>query len=158
MDGMTLLMEAAYGGHMDTVRYLAVNSNSLRINIHQLDKSRRNALFYAFDNSQLAVAAYLVSEGAVLELVDHNKNLLMCACLKNNLLVVEYLLEHLPQLSLELDHVDDKGRNVLFYAVTGGSSHILQTLLNSGAAVQSSPDGITLLMQAAGKRQLEVGR
>ena len=158
MDGMSLLMEAAYEGHLDTVRYLVSNARDLRITINQTDNARRSALFYAFENSQLPVVQFLLSHGARLEPADHNKNVLMCACLKNNITVLKYCLENLSLLNLTLDDVDDKGRNVLFYAVTGGNSEALELLIQAGACVHSSPDGINLLMQAAGKKQLDVGR
>lgn len=158
MDGMTLLMEAAYEGHLDTVRYLVASALDLRININQMDNAKRSALFYAFENSQLQIVQFLISHGAKLEPADHNKSILMCACLKNNVMVVSYCLNHLEVLDLRLDDVDDKGRNVLFYAVTGGNAQALELLIKAGAKIQASPDGINLLMQAAGKKQLDVGR
>lgn len=158
IDGMTILMEAAYEGHLDTVRHLVTHAVDLRINVNQEDNVHRSALFYAFENAQLAVVQYLIAAGAVLEPADHEKNVLMCACLKGNIPVIDYCLQHLDALSFGLQDVDDKGRNVLFYAVTGGSSQVVDILLNAGAQVQVSPDGINLLMQAAGKKQLDVGR
>ena len=158
MDGMTLLMEAAFEGHIDTVKYLVSHSQNLRLQLNQRDKASRNALFYAFENSQLGVVDYMLQHGAHLEPADHRKSALMCACLKNNVRVVNYCLGNMDSLRLKLSDVDDKGRNVLFYAVTGGSTEILKLLIEAGALVQESPDGINLLMQAAGKRQLDVGR
>lgn len=140
------------------VRYLVTGARDLRINIDQCDNVRRTALFYAFENSQLTVVQFLLSHGAKLHPADHNKNIIMCACLKNNVTVLSYCLRNLEQLGLSLSDEDDKGRNVLFYAVTGGNSEALELLIQAGACVQASPDGINLLMQAAGKRQLDVGR
>lgn len=160
VDGMTILMEAAYEGHLEMVQYLVTYANDLRININQQDSVHRSALFYAFENSQLSVVKYLLSMGVLLEPADHHKNVLMCACLKSNIPVIKYCLDSIDMetVPMTLADVDDKGRNVLFYAVTGGSAQVLQLLIDAGTQVQVSPDGINLLMQAAGKKQLDVGR
>lgn len=158
LDGMTLLMEAAYEGHMNMVQHLIERTKELRVNLHQVDSANRNALYYAFENSHLNVVKYLLSAGSRLEPTDHNKTVLMSACLKANMKVVKYCLENSDILGLNTQDQDDKGRNCLFYAVTGGNVEILQYLINSGAKVLSSPDGINLLMQAAGKKQLDIGR
>lgn len=158
MDGMTLLMEAAFEGHLEMVKYLVNHTQDLRLHLNQRDKANRNAMFYAFENSQLAVVDFMLSHGATLETADHRKSALMCACLKSNIHIVNYCLKNMEVLKLKLSDTDDKGRNVLFYAVTGGCTEILKLLIEAGAQVQTSPDGINLLMQAAGKRQLDVGR
>lgn len=158
LEGMTILMEASYEGHLATVKYLIFHAADLRININQTDNANRNALFYAFENSQLQVADFLLSNNAKLEPADHRKSALMCACLKNNMATVSYCLKRIHELGIGLEDTDDKGRNVLFYAVTGGNVQILQLLLESGCHVLASPDDINLLMQAAGKKQLDIGR
>lgn len=158
VDGMTILMEAAYEGHLDMVKYLVTHAIDLRIGLNHQDNVHRNALFYAFESSQLSVIQYLIAVGVSLVPADHDKNVLMCACLKGNMAVIEYCLNNLDRLPFKLNDLDDKGRNVLFYAVTGGSSQVLELLITAGAKVQVSPDGINLLMQAAGKKQLDVGR
>jgi len=140
------------------VTFLVSRANDLRIDINEQDKGKRNALFYAFENGQLEIVKYLVSHGALLCPTEHNKNVLMCACLKNNIDVVMFCLKNRDILDLRLDDLDNKGRNVLFYAITGGNIVILEKLLQANTPVSLSPDGINLLMQAAGKKQLDVGR
>lgn len=158
LDGMTLLMEAAFEGHLSTVTYLVNNARHLRICLNQQDNASRSALFYALESSQIPVVNYLLSKGAKPTTADHNKTILMCACLKNNPTVVKYCLQNMSTLGLTHSDLDNKGRNALFYAVTGGNIDILKQLMDSGAKVQASPDGINLLMQAAGKKQLDIGR
>ena len=158
VDGMTILMEAAYEGHLDTVQYLVSQSMDLRINVNQQDNVHRSAIYYAFESGQLSVIQYLLSVGVEVVAADHQKNMLMCACLKGHTEVIDYCLENLAVLPFTLHDVDDKGRNVLFYAVTGGFCDVLDQLIIAGANVEVSPDGINLLMQAAGKKQLDVGR
>lgn len=158
IDGMTLLMEAAFEGHVNMVKYLVVHARDLKINVNLQDNASRTALFYAFENSRLQVVNYLLSKGAKLTTADHNKTVLMCACLKSNRVVVKYCLDNMVPLSLTHSDVDNKGRNALFYAVTGGDTSILKQLMDAGAKVITSPDGINILMQAAGKKQLDIGR
>lgn len=158
LDGMTLLMEAAFEGHLAMVSYLVNNARHLRISLNQQDSASRSALFYALESSQIPVVNYLLSKGAKPTTADHNKTVLMCACLKNNPSVVKYCLQNMSTLGLTHSDLDNKGRNALFYAVTGGNIDVLRQLMDAGATVQASPDGINLLMQAAGKKQLDIGR
>ena len=55
---------------------------------------------------------------------------------------------------LNVNEVDNKGRNALFYAITGGSIILLQRLVTSGVKIQASTDGITVLMQVSSLRPL----
>ena len=51
--------------------------------------------------------------------------------------------------------MDNKGRNVLFYCITGSDVAMLEHLVTSGVRIQSSTDGITVLMQAVAKQRVD---
>ena len=59
---------------------------------------------------------------------------------------------------MDINDTDNKGRNVLFYCVTGSDVAMLEHLVTSGVQVKSSTDGITVLMQAVAKQRMDFTR
>ncbi len=51
------------------------------------------------------------------------------------------------ELLLDLNEVDGKGRNALFYCITGSDVTMLDRLVAAGVKVAPSTEGITVLMQ-----------
>ena len=49
----TVFMQAALNGHVDMLRYLAVNADTLGIKLEQTDNDGRNALFYGYVSVRL---------------------------------------------------------------------------------------------------------
>ena len=96
---------------------------------------------------------FLLTEGAPITPCHDGRTLLMTATLKDNRAIIGYLVKHADKLGLDVRQKDNKGRNALFYCITGSELDVLDTLLRHGVPVEPSVDGVTLLMQAVAKHR-----
>ncbi len=72
-----------------------------------------------------------------------------------------HVVKKLLQAGAEVNHVDSFGRSALMFASTGPYADTVRALLGAGASVNdrdTSPDGFTALMFAAGEGQTEVAK
>ena len=150
---VSILMEAVSHEQEEMVHYLLCYHQTLNIHIHRCDDSGRNVLFYLSHTGQIEMLEELVQCGVKVLPASDDRTLLMAACLHNNHKLVNYLLKHRKRLNLDINATDDKGRNVLFYCITGGDIKLFKALIEQGVRIQTSSEGITLLMQAVAKQR-----
>jgi ankyrin repeat protein len=148
---VNILMEAVHQRRIDIIRYITQNQYALDIGLHDLDSSGRNVLFYTSEHDNTDVLVFLLKFGIPVSPSDDGKTLLMVALLKGSFSCVRYLVDNSAKLGVSLNAVDDKGRNCLFYCITGGDVDTFLRLLSAGVTITPSADGISLLMQAVAK-------
>ena len=51
------------------------------------------------------------------------------------------------ELMVNVNDVDNKGRDVLFYCITGSDVQMLDYLVSAGVNIKASTEGISILMQ-----------
>ncbi|CAH1796499.1 unnamed protein product [Owenia fusiformis] len=149
-----ILMEAVQNGFQHIVEYI-ITAMTESVNINQRDKNGRNVLFYAVESGVLPILEMLLRKVALIETADDGRSLTMVSALKGHGHIARYLLINHHNLGIDVNEKDTKGRNVLFYCVTGGDLNLFTTFLRHGVRVESSTDGITILMQAVAKGQME---
>ena len=153
--GMSVLMEAVHHGHVGMVQYLVENQGSLGCDVNDVDHAGRNVLFYCCEGNHVGLLEYLVNKGAEIKPASDGRTLLMVATLKNNTTMVKHLLGNAMRFGLDVNERDSKGRNAMFYCITGGDLKLFHLLRELGVRVEASGDGITPLMQAVAKGQVE---
>lgn len=152
--GVNILIEAAHHEQTDIVYYILEEyQKKLTFSVHDQDNLGRNILFYLVENKSTKILELLLYYGVRFEPADDGRTFLMNATLKNNKTLVKYLLEYGNKLGLNPNEKDKKGRNALFYCITGGDVHLMQMLISHGVNVETSADGITVLMQAVAKQK-----
>ncbi|XP_065390070.1 ankyrin repeat domain-containing protein 29 isoform X4 [Macaca fascicularis] len=145
MHGTTLLMVAAYAGHIDCVRELVLQGAD--INLQR--ESGTTALFFAAQQGHNDVVRFLFGFGASTEFrTKDGGTALLAASQYGHMQVVETLLKHGANIH---DQLYD-GATALFLAAQGGYLDVIRLLLASGAKVnQPRQDGTTALLKAANK-------
>jgi len=147
-NGNTLLHLAAFGGHLDIVKYLIEKGADL----HATNKNNGTPLHAAASNGKLNVVEYLIEEKKVnLEVQDKDGNTsLSLAARGGHLDVVEYLVEKGANLS-----VTNKSGNTPMYEAM--SFDIVKYFAEKGANINAvNKNGFTLLHVAAANGNLDV--
>lgn len=152
---VNILMEAAHHCNKDMVRYLTQYHKLVGIDLSATDDVGRNVLYYTLEDSDTDNLELLILNGVTLARMHDGRTLLMSATLKKNTVIVKYLAENSNKLALDINEKDDKGRNCLFYCITGGDIELFEYLLSQGVCVESSSDSVTLLMQAVAKYRMD---
>ena len=152
--GVNILMEASHHEQTEIVYYLLEEFvGELPFSVHEHDAFGRNVLFYLVENKTTTILQLLLYRGVSIEPADDGRTFLMVAVLKNNKTLVRYLLENANKLGLNPNEKDKKGRNCLFYCITGGDVHLFEMLIERGVQVDVSEDGINVLMQGVAKQK-----
>nr|XP_007972636.2 ankyrin repeat domain-containing protein 29 isoform X1 [Chlorocebus sabaeus] len=152
MHGTTLLMVAAYAGHIDCVRELVLQGAD--INLQR--ESGTTALFFAAQQGHNDVVRFLFGFGASTEFrTKDGGTALLAASQYGHMQVVETLLKHGANIH---DQLYD-GATALFLAAQGGYLDVIRLLLASGAKVnQPRQDGTAPLWIASQMGHSEVVR
>lgn len=153
---VTLLMEAASHARLEMVKFLLIYHEALGFLPDDVDQNSRNVLFYLVQQDQPGILEQLLAWGVPFQAAQDGRTLLMCAALRNNISLVTYLVKNADKLGLDLTEKDCKGRNCLFYCITGGCVDLLEYLVSEGVPVELSDEGATLLMQAVAKNRTDV--
>ncbi|EHH29221.1 hypothetical protein EGK_09585 [Macaca mulatta] len=150
--GTTLLMVAAYAGHIDCVRELVLQGAD--INLQR--ESGTTALFFAAQQGHNDVVRFLFGFGASTEFrTKDGGTALLAASQYGHMQVVETLLKHGANIH---DQLYD-GATALFLAAQGGYLDVIRLLLASGAKVnQPRQDGTAPLWIASQMGHSEVVR
>ena len=151
-----LLMEAVLQNQSEIVEYLAQYSHLVDLDVDELDQAGRNVLFYLMDHGTTEMLELLLTLGVSIEPANDGRTLLMSAALKGNDVLIRYLVEHADKLGLNLNEKDERGRNCLFYCITGSTTDMLEFLINNGVNVENTTDDVTLIMQAVAKNRPEM--
>lgn len=155
MHGVNILMEAAHHCNGEMVRYLTQYHNLVGIKLNHIDNVGRNVLFYLLDDSDTKSIELLLDHNVPIEAMNDGRTLLMAATLKRNTTIVKYLTENANKLGININEKDQKGRNCLFYCITGGDVELFEYLLSQGVCIEASSESVTLLMQAVAKYRLD---
>jgi ankyrin repeat protein len=158
VNGMTVLMEAAHHGHFEMIKYFVEKADKLGLDINSFDEKGRNTLFYCAEGGNDDIFQFLVTKATTIHQADDGSNILMVSALKGHHQMVQYLLDNADNIGIDINRKDKKGRNCLFYCVSGGNLDIFDNMLRYGARVEASDDGVTLLIQAAGKAEIAFGQ
>ena len=148
-------MEATLHGQEEIMRYLVNFNTLLGFEIDDLDDAGRNVLFYLVEHKNMDLLEFLLNCGVLIEPANDGRTLIMTAALKNNEVLIKYLVENADKLGLDINEKDGKGRNCLFYCITGSTIAIFQYLMTKGVPIQTGSDGVTLMMQAVAKNKAD---
>jgi ankyrin repeat protein len=154
--GETLLMLGAVGGHLGVVKMLLQHMGGQGLD--QTDYEGRTALYCAVWGGHEEMVAFLMSQGAQLEITDQTgmTPFIMAAC-NGHVGVVKMLLHHMG--GLRLSEADIYGRTALHHAAQKGHGEILAFLLSQGAQLDITANcGMTLLMAAASRGHVHVAK
>lgn len=125
----TVYMQAALNGHLDMVKYLTANAESLGLKLEQTDNEGRNVLFYGVESGCLILLKYLLSTGIKCRPDKKGKTNLMQAARAGNLQLVDHFLANAQSTGLDIHSVDSKGENALFYAVRSRRASVVSALV-----------------------------
>ena len=156
--GMTVLMEASYYGQLDMVKWLLRHKDEIKLDANYFDKKGRNALFYCAEAGNVDVFQYLIANGVSLRAAFDGSTVLMMAALRGRQKLLDYFHQNASQLGLDFATRDKRGRNCLFYCVSGGDIEVFEKLIGYGVKVERTIDGLNLLQQAAVKGELNFGK
>ncbi|CAM9577804.1 unnamed protein product [Pylaiella littoralis] len=146
-DGVTSLMVAAVGGHMDVMRALVEGGADVRA----VDDQGMSALLNAVKGNFGDAASYLVEKGGDANdvYVDEGgdrHSLLMDAIIVENVPFAELLVKH----GADVNVTDEQGVTTLIQAAHRGMLVICELVVEKGVDVAArSDDGITALIAAA---------
>ncbi len=152
-NGVNILMECVHHHQLEIGQYLLQGLPIPPIDPKAKDKNGRNVLFYLVENDNTDLLEYLLGQGVGIEPADDGRTLLMVGTLNNNKSLVKYLVENANKLDLDVNEKDNKGRNCLFYCITGADEDLFDYLVNNGVKIEASSDGITPLMQSVAKNK-----
>ena len=107
-------MEAVGRKRLDFVDYLVANASKLGIDVNVRDRRGANALHYAASVGSVEIFQRLLAAGCGMMADDRGRTVLMQAAAGKHLALVQYLISNRDTLDLQLDAVDDNGRDVLF--------------------------------------------
>lgn len=128
MSGVSPLWVAVAVGHFGIVKILVEEGQA---NVNHLSATRSSPLRAASYIGHLEIARYLVAHGADVRLVrDGNYTNLMLSAYREHSHMVKYFID---ELGCDPNESDQDGRTPLHYAIDGGSSEVLYTLLERGA-------------------------
>ena len=108
-------MEAADKGKREMVECLTKMAATLDLDLNHRDRDGANVLFYCVAGGHLNLLKFLLNAGCEVTPDDHGRNLLMQAALSGHLQVVQFLVRQADRLGIDIHHVDNNGRNALFY-------------------------------------------
>ena len=148
-EGMTILMAAADGGHLNMVRHVLENSLRFNVSINETDKNGANALFYSITNGRLEVAKYLSEHGAKSCRASDGRSLLSEAARKGHFDIFMFLLENSERYGVSVKDVDNNNWNIFGYAISGGNMDIINKLDEIGTEIPLHMQGLTPLHEAA---------
>lgn len=120
--GRTALMFASYNGHTEIVRFLKEQGGR----IDEANSEGRTPLMFASSGPFPETVEFLLNEGADPNTSDSVENWspLMYAAAEGNYEVVQILLEHEANVSME----DDDGETALDFARNNGHSEVVKLL------------------------------
>ncbi|CAM9510965.1 unnamed protein product, partial [Hapterophycus canaliculatus] len=146
-DGVTSLMVAAVGGHMDVMHVLVEAGADVRA----VDEQGLSALLNAVKGNFGDAASYLVEKGAdandvYIDEGGDRHSLLMDAIIVENVPFAELLVNH----GADVNVTDEQGVTTLIQAAHRGMLVICELVVEKGVDVAAmSDDGITALIAAA---------
>eukprot|EP00903_Cladosiphon_okamuranus_P016883 g15565.t1 len=145
-DGVTSLMVAAVGGHMDVMHALVEGGADVRA----VDEQGLSALLNAVKGNFGDAASYLVENGADANdvYVDEGgdrHSLLMDAIIVENVAFAELLVKH----GADVNVTDEQGVTILIQAAHRGMLVICELVVDKVDVAATSDDGITALIAAA---------
>jgi len=150
-DGVTLLFDAAWGGHLKIVEYLI----QMGANANKQDNIAMTPLFPAAWGGGIDVVKYL-TENVMVEVKHKDNNgrtALFYAATGKDLDVIQYLVENFRE---DVNRQDDSGFTVLVPAVLSGDLEVIKYLIKKGADInQRSKSGRTILMAAVWNGNLD---
>ena len=112
--------------------------------------------FFSTENGSLEILKYLLDQGVRCQTDNEGKTNLMQAARSGNLAIVEYFLQNLIFLDVDLNAQDKHGENVLFYGVRSRSMTVVEMLLSSGVVITNNDHGINVLSQCLAEGMDEV--
>lgn len=149
-DGLTALIPASSGGHLDVVKFL-IHSNA-DINAH--DNDGITALMEASIMGHPKVVDVLIEKGATVEATASSEvTALWLAASEGKVECMKSLIKNGASAS----NTRSDGITALMTASVGGHTEAVKLLLENGAdATATDKDGLTALMNAAEKGNVEV--
>jgi ankyrin repeat protein len=124
------LMAAASGGHLGVVKMLLQHMGGE--GLEQTDKKNRTALFCAALTGREEMVAFLLSQGAQVDIrSSRSVTMLMAAADGGHVGVVKVLMKHMGGEGL--NHRDNDGGTALFHAAERGREETVRVLLLAGA-------------------------
>jgi ankyrin repeat protein len=128
--GTTLLMEAARQGELDCLKECLARGAKL----NAVDYAGRNALMYAIEGKQEAIAAWLLNAGIDAQTPDKAGNTpLHHACMEK----IPEVVERLAQKKVPFDVQNKKGVTALMFSCAGGDGWAACRLVDAGADATS---------------------
>jgi ankyrin repeat protein len=133
--GVTALMRAAGGGHLELVKLLLKKGANVNAEANFcLDETGKvsrgwNVLIYAVQSGNVAVSSLLIKRGAkVNAMTDRGWTALMQASIRGNLPLVKLLVQH----GAEVNAIDEDGETAVKQASRRGHSEVVNYLCEHG--------------------------
>jgi len=150
-DGRTILMHAAWFGHIDVMRILIDKG----ADVNAKNKNGATALILAADKGNAEIVSFLIDKGADFNSKDGNGTALMLAANKGNAEFVRFLIDK----GADVNAKDSLGYTALMKAAGRGHANIMRILLDKGADVNTrTNDGYAALTHAAGSGHTDIVR
>lgn len=144
-EGASALMQAAYNGHVSTVKVLLDAGADVNKVIHLPNKQATNALQVAVQNGHTQTVQVLIDAGADVNSIVGNRSAMMIAAQIGNVQIVKMLIK----AKAIVDMVDSRKQTALMFAAALGHVDVIQALLDAGANIQAvNNQGATALMFA----------
>lgn len=157
--GLTALMLAAKGGHLDTCRFLLENGASIDMRTNHYLIRGKSAIMFAAEEGHFSVVEFLYQKGANITFLDTNLNSSLLLSARNgHLKIVQFLRE---TCLVPADDTTLNNYSALYLAAKGGYLDVVQYLLSpkGGFTIQDTlRQGSNALMAAASTGQVEVIR
>ncbi|XP_071085033.1 serine/threonine-protein phosphatase 6 regulatory ankyrin repeat subunit A-like [Haliotis cracherodii] len=166
--GRNILHCACVDGNVQIIKYIISQGS---VDLTSKDKEGQTPIMVAAKNGHKNVFDLLVNKGCSLTTVDDSgRNILHCACVGCNVLIVMYIISHgsvdltstdkegqtpimvaaknghknvfdlLVNKRCSLTTVDDSGRNILHCACVGGNVQIVEYIISYGSVDMTSTD------------------
>jgi ankyrin repeat protein len=127
LDGTTPLHWAAYGGHLDVVKFLV---EEVKMGPGEPNNLLVTPVHWAAVMGHRDVVDYLVSNGAAIDARDNaGRSPLFAAASSGQLDVVDYLLQN----GADVNAADARGRTPLNEAMMRGQAEVVKMLIDHGA-------------------------
>ena len=149
-DGRTILMHAAWFGHLDVMRILIDKG----ADANAKNKNGATALILAADRGNAEIVTFLIDKGADVNAKDGNRTALMLAANKGNADFVRFLIDKGADVNAR-----DKEGTALILSADKGNAEIVSFLIDKGADINARDSlGYTALMKAAGRGHANIMR
>ena len=127
-DGLTALMCAIDGGHLQTVQWLV---NDAMASVDQIGQHGVTALLLAASHRRLDIVQWIVETGgANIDHVDkNNRTALLCAARWGSLDIVQWLIK---TCGSNIQHMDENGSNALLLSIQNGNHDMINWLVTEG--------------------------